>query len=57
MLGDLYSLSSDDGGYIWNFKLNAGKSGISPNSRDRFGVFPKINIFVHHEIPKIFSYN
>ena len=27
-------------GYIWNFKLNVGKSGISPKSRGRFGVFP-----------------
>ena len=43
MLEDLYSLFSDDEGYIWNFKFNIDKSEISSKNRDRFEVFSWIN--------------
>ena len=31
MLEDLCSLRFDDGGYIWNFKFNVGKSDFPKN--------------------------
>src|SRR5437762_13036907 len=42
-------------GYVWNFKIYVGKSGISSKSRGIFGVFPKnyIQIMIFFEIVKM----